>query len=341
MIHRAARARQLRRAVTIIELLVGMAVISMLTAMILPAVARSREAARRTQCQNNLRQLGQAAHNHFSAHLAFPYTSTNEVTAEGGLIPAISPLSAMLACLDQGPIYQKVDFSDNTLIAMRNAIYSNSPQNQALLGVGIAVFHCPSDRDHNGTNYRANMGASPFIYWHNNLGCSSPGPKPGAGAFVHRRSLGDAEFKDGLSNTVFFSERVVSGGNSARYDPWRDVFCANPPASFCSAADEISYCASHVRPNSTNVSSCGLTWLFGGWEHTWYNHVMTPNAAIPDCCDYCGVGGPDTMMTARSEHAGGVNAVMGDGAVRFVGQQINLDIWRAFSTRAGADVVSE
>jgi hypothetical protein len=254
-------------------------------------------------------------------------------------------LAILLPYLDQEALFQQIDFNDTSPVVQGSPIWTSSEQNQRIIDHGVPVFRCPSDRDHSGTNYRANLGPSPFVYWApSDLGgCSDPGPKPGNGAFVHDRSLFDGEFKDGLSNTVFFSERSVGDNDPARYDPWRDVFCARPVIGFCSADQAIQYCSSRVRADSPHDSWCGLTWLFGGWEHTWYHHLLAPNSPIPDCSDGClGVaGGGEGLYTARSQHTGGVNIVLGDGASRFIAEQIELGVWRALSTRAGADVVTE
>ncbi len=344
MTHQRLPSRPVHRGFTIVELLVVMAVVSLLAGIILPAVQQSRESARRLQCQNNLRQLGDALHNHYSAKLSFPYTSRNQIDPAGGLTPAISPLVEMLPYLDQAPLFSRVDFNDRTILSFMRGTFSDSSQNQPLLALGVPVFRCPSDIEHNGTNYRANLGPSPFVFWSPaRRSCTDPGPPPGAGAFVDNRSLRDSNFRDGLSNTVFFSERVVGGGPNAAYDPWRDVFCAQPPVGFCSADEEIAWCAARVRPNSLYASAVGRTWLFGGWENTWYNHVLAPNSPIPDCSDGCSgvVGSGDVLMTARSQHGGGVNVVHGDASVRFIAAQINLDIWRAISTRDGGEAVRE
>jgi prepilin-type processing-associated H-X9-DG protein len=173
--------------------------------------------------------------------------------------------------------------------------------------------------------------------------CADPGPKPCGGAFVQARALRDADFRDGLSNTVFFSERVVGDGDPNRFDPWRDIFCAQPAVGFCGPQVAIAYCSTWVLPDSLHDSYCGLTWLFGGWQHTWYHHLMPPNSRIPDCNDGCFyvAGGYFGLDTARSEHPGGVNVVHGDGSVRFIAEQINLDVWRAISTRAGSEIAAE
>ena len=338
MNRRCHRQQSARAGVTVIELLVAAAVCSILMALIAPAVMRTRESARRLQCQNNLRQLGLAATGHQAANQRFPYTAMNALDPNQKILPAISPLSPMLPYLDQAAVYDRVDFSDATAVELSGPVFSMSPTNLALISVGIPVFRCPSDRDHRGTNYRANMGPSPFVYWFDNMGCASPGPKPGAGAFVHQRSLTSGEFPDGLANTIFFSERVVGSVSSSPYDPWRDVFCARLGRGFCSADEAVSVCQSQVRANSPHASAIGSTWIFGGWQHTWYNHVLPPNSPIPDgsdCCAAC-AGGGDVLMTVRSEHPGGVNVVMGDGAARFVSDRIDISIWQALSTRAGS-----
>lgn len=324
------------------ELLVVCAVLSMLTAISIPAVVRVRETVRRQQCQSNLHQLGIASQAHYASQQAFPYTS--QVAArppEMTLISSVSPLSGLLPYLDLADVYRKVDFNDGSPVVQGKGIWSVSTTNSELLNLGVSVFRCPSDNDHHGTNYRANIGPSPFVYWSAKERCPSPTLAPGQGAFVHDKKLRASEFEDGLSNTIFFSERVVGDGDSDRFDPWRDVFCTALAVNFCDSNQVRPYCAENVRADSAHDSWGGLTWIFGGWQHSWYHHLLPPNSDIPDCSSGCHVvaGGGVGLYTARSQHAGGVNAALGDGSARFIAEQIDLKIWRALSTRAGADNV--
>ena len=266
--------RTLRAGATVIEVLVVVAVCLVLMALIMPAVQRSRESSRRVHCQNNLRQLGLAATGHEAAHQSFPYTATNALDANHNKLPAVSAFSVMLAFLDQADVFGRVDFSDATAVELSAPTFSTSAANQLLLAVGIPVFRCPSDRDHLGTNYRTNMGPSPFVFWFDAMGCASPGPKLAGGAFVHNRRLTTGAFRAGLANTIFFGERVVGSTSSSHYDPWRDVLCLQIGRNFCSADEAVSVCSEFARANSPHASRIGTSWLFGGWQHTWYNHVL-------------------------------------------------------------------
>ncbi|MEX1232361.1 MAG: DUF1559 domain-containing protein [Planctomycetaceae bacterium] len=90
--------------------------------------------------------------------------------------------------------------------------------------------------------------------------------------------------------------------------------------------------------NPPHDSYGGSSWLFGGWRHTWYNHIRTPNSPGWDCATGVGGGG---AVTARSFHFGGVNIVLGDGSGRFVSDSIDLAVWRALASRKNGEVIGD
>lgn len=112
--------------------------------------------------------------------------------------------------------------------------------------------------------------------------------------------------------------------------------------TFHLASEAIDACRRYAVPNpGEHDSYCGFTWLLGGFNHTWYNHILTPNAGVPDCT--IGIflaGGGHGIYTARSFHPGGVHVLFADGAVRFVGDSIDLAVWRGLCTRRGKEALS-
>jgi len=328
-----------RSAVTVIEVLIVLSIIAMLAAILLPAVHHAREMARRTRCLDNLRQLGQASHNYASAHNdQFPETSTNGSDARRQqLLPSIAPHSRLLPYLDELATYRKIDFHDMTV---------NSPATDVMLShldlleMHIPVFHCPSDIQRSGaTNYRANMGYGPGIY------ASGPPAIAGfignvAGAFVHGRGVRISEFRDGLGNTVLFSEKPVGDGDPTAYTSWTDYFFFES-SDIATADQAIQACGSLSQPDPPHASYGGWSWKYGGWNSTWYNHILPPNSPIPDCSagGQQMAGGGHGAYAARSYHTGGVNVVLADGSARFVNQQIDATIWRALSSRNGRESV--
>lgn len=333
-----------RCGVTLAEVLVSLGVIGVLMALALPAVQRVRESARRTQCIGNLRQLGLASQNHLATNIdQFPYTATNGSDSQGqALLASISPHRNLLEFLDHSNLTRGLSMDPSIVNVTQFPPAFTDPALQKLLAIRIPGFLCPSDVQRPGaTNYRANMGYGPGVY----------GPGPPAiggfignvsGAFVHGWSTRGAEFRDGLSNTVLFSEKLIGDGNPSHFTPWTDFSFAFTYQIF-TADDAAQACDSVARPDPVHVSYCGWTWLFGGWNSTWYNHILPPNSRIPDCSGgtYAMAGGGHGSYSARSFHAGGVNAVFGDGSARFMSDHIDLFVWRSLSTRDGNEVNGE
>jgi prepilin-type processing-associated H-X9-DG protein len=338
---KACRRRQTRRharsarrkALTIVETLVTLSVISLLAALLLPAVQAARESARRGQCLNNLREIVVACAAHESARQAFPYTSVNYLGSDKIVHPACSPHERLLPYLEQGPVYGQIDFGDLPLDISTDP--PSSMNNGRLVPLALGVFRCPTDSGlPGGNNYRACMGFGPGIFTAAETSvCTDAGNA--SGAFVNSRSVTPAEFLDGLSATVMFSERVM--GSRGAYRPFLDyrVYLGN----ICSVNDAMGICSSlAVGPTDSNG---GSTWLFGGWRQTWYNHVLTPNSRIPDCnSGPLSSGGGNGAYTARSYHPGGVNSAMADGSARFVSEDVDILVWRAISTRRGGEAQS-
>lgn len=336
--------KQAPLGITVVEVLVALAVITVLAALVLPAIHSIRESARRRRCLNNLRELGQASHNYASAHEdRFPETSTNGYDSRHHqLLPSISPHRHLLPYLEQSDLYSRIDFHDMSINGPGAPGIFVNPTQARLLDARVPLFLCPSDVQRPGaTNYRANMGYGPGLY--------APQPPAiagfagnAAGAFVHGRSVRLSEFDDGLSETVLFSEKLIGDGDPQVYTPWTDYFYFRG-GDISSADEAVGACRSLSQPQPAHASYAGWTWLFGGWNSTWYNHILTPNSPIPDC-SAGGVqmaGGGHGAYTARSFHGGGVNAVFGDGSARFISDEINRSVWRALSTRAGSEAIGD
>lgn len=326
-----------RSGLTIPEVLVVIAIVSMLIALLLPAVQASRERSRTLSCRSNLHQIGVAATSHAATQRTFPYTSTTWAELVGGvprIYPPISPHRHLLAHLDS-VAYLKIDFADPAPPWPNQVPSTPSLKNRPFFQQRVAVFQCPSDSiPAGGNSYRANLGIS-IHFLKPSPSSTTIEPISQTGAFVNGQAIMPDHFFDGTSNTVLFSEKVVGDGTISGYSPFQDRYCS--VVTFFTADNALAACRDYATSNpGLHDSYAGFTWFFGGWNHTWYNHVDTPNSRIPDCSIGGGsfpIGGGSGLYTARSYHSGGVNCLMADGAVRFVANGIGQKIWRAIGTR--------
>ncbi len=326
-----------RRGFTLIELLVVIAIIAVLIALLLPAVQAAREAARRLQCTNNMKQLGLAFQNYHDARGSFP-TGYNSYNVWG-------PLVMMLPYIEQSNLFNGLNFS-----LPYNA---NGAANRSVGGVNTSItfatinaFLCPSDPDRLSSaeshlNYVCCMGSD--VYG-NNAQSQWNGVfvSPSAG-----RPSTLASLTDGTSNTIGASERVKGiGANSSTFDGLRpsSSFASNMAstvnASGVSPQAAYTACKNTRGPSSSAFASGGDP-LGGYWtdaepSQEMYNHVMTPNlwSCSTNTTNYNGVA-----SSASSRHSGGVNATMMDGSVKFIKDSVNPTTWWALGTKGGSEVV--
>jgi prepilin-type N-terminal cleavage/methylation domain-containing protein/prepilin-type processing-associated H-X9-DG protein len=313
-------------AFTLIELLVVIAVISILISLLVPAVQKAREAAARIKCSNNLKQIGLALHNHHDAEGSFPPGGGGPLFGPP-FVNRFSAHSRLLPYLEQDNCYSTMDFT----------MPPTAPMNtMCAQGHTLSIFLCPSDpagpppADWAGNNYVANYG-SDILY--------GQGPDRASGVFWFAPMPGFlgarfASLSDGSSNTAAFSERFQGDWSNAVITPRSDLF--NPPGVMPQTPDEaVTYCDA-IDPTDPSMqwrSDFGGYWLTG-WHMTLYTHTALPNSRA---CAY-----PQNLtmnMPASSGHAHGVNVVLCDGSVRFVGNSVSIATWRGLGTRAGGEVL--
>ncbi len=345
-----------RRGFTLIELLVVIAIIGVLIALLLPAVQAAREAARRSQCTNNLKQLGLAIHNYldqtsvFPGQCAFP-TAQNQSSgwSYGWVLP-------LLPHMEQGPLYNAFNF--NAGLYNNVAGVSNGAANTTAGYSQINTLLCPSDgikqrpQDPYGTqNYVGNFGGPGVLRrWSGTIvpyASSSFSTDSNLGAF------GLESVRDGSSNTALFSERLIGlRGNPALKlnDPEakRAIFpAADPgssanPAAFAMACKGLPATTTSIRSNGN-----GYFWV-GGYPHhvvtNAYTHYGSPNST--SCqnttldASWLTFGGAYSSTPPTSNHSGGVNIGMADGSVRFIKDSVSYQAWWALGTRNGGEVLS-
>ncbi len=331
-----------RSGFTIVELIMSLGIISLLLALALPSISQSREAARRTECSNHLRQIGTASHEHCTTTGRFPLVTATPARILGKdddrFQLAAAPHVALMASLNP-TLYQQIDVNDRWLTEQSRPVTSSSAANTAVLQINVPVLRCPSDRDQPGANnYRGNAGIGPYAHATTKSSyCRDE--RNGRGAFHYHKALSPSDFTDGLANTMLFAEKVIGDFDEADFSPFRDRFSWSSDIFQCSGDDAVGVCRSFVPAGNAHCSYGGWTWLLGGLNSTLYNHLLTPNSQVPDCSKGDGgvAGGGPGVYTARSLHPGGVNGLLGDGAVRFIADSIDLAVWQALGTRNGAE----
>ncbi len=306
-----------RSGFTLIELLVVIAIIGVLIALLLPAVQAAREAARRSQCTNNLKQIALAMHNYLDSRGALP--------AAQYLATSYSALTMALPQLEQSPLFA----------ALNCDLTYDNPANTTVMFTQISSFLCPSDFPNRlpsrgaATNYMANKGQQVLWLLPNGPNTGMP---PADGVFFAESATRFAEISDGTSNTAFFSERCLADGSNAIVSQPEDVFFH--PAAPMTPDQAHQMCLAHDVKNLAFQFPLfmGAPWLHG--QHT-YQHISQPNGR--SCGFFAALR---ATMPPSSRHPGGVNVAMGDGSVRFIKQTISLPTWRALGTRSTGEVVS-
>jgi len=321
--------QQRRRGFTLIELLVVIAIIAVLIALLLPAVQQAREAARRTQCKNNLKQLGLALHNYHDTFGGLPMAKNTSSSATPTNFPA---QARILPYMDQAPLYSQINFNER----------STHASNAVAFATTVPAYRCPSDSDSmqaiagGRNNYYTNYGTI--------IGNSLPGTTAGStnygmpmpdGPMFQNSFVSLGGVIDGTSNTAMMSERTLGDGSNAIVTRKSDTF---QPGVYPNNADEALTMCRATNINDVAMqgkSNGGVSWLSPDHTTTYYYHVLPPNDLS---CMY-----PPSRIstTANSRHVGGVHTLMCDGAVRFVSDNIDVRVWRAVGSRNGGEVVSD
>lgn len=341
---------------TLIELLVVIAIIAILIALLLPAVQQAREAARRTQCRNNLKQLGLALHNYESTFTVLPMNSGST---------SYSPQARLLSYLDQGNLQNWIDFSQPLLTGtvsdrVLNPIYVN------VASQVVPVLLCPSDLGPSryvvttspaGTfganNYMVSLGSGTGTYYDDRYATD--------GIAWQNSNARLRDVTDGTSNTIFMTESIRGDGQDINLPagtldkfPYRKTL--NKTAGVTSNSTGPGYNGGSgwpggiiSNPDLSTVITSGTNWRGGqagtGRGVSWIrglnmavmtNGYLTPNSPIPEVFLH-GVG----FFGPSSFHTGGAHGLFGDGSVRFMSNSIDSTLHHGLHSRNGGESIGE
>ncbi|MEZ6046298.1 MAG: DUF1559 domain-containing protein [Planctomycetaceae bacterium] len=320
-----------RRAFTIVELLVVMAIITILISLLLPAVQQAREAARRTRCRNNLRQITLALHNYESTHRVFPPGSL-------GFPYVWSPQAKLLPYAEQENLENLLNYDVPPLNAFNFGGFDpvEVGNNDDAAKNSIHFLVCPSDRGfvpgsiYGGISYPACIGSGV-----NGADTSDDGSNANADGTIFALShIGFDDIRDGTTHTVVFSEHLLGDGEDTA--PTDDDYRYRVIQLSMGTQTTPSACDVGIAPAWSGQR--GAKWINGHLADAMYNHWYTPNYPLPDCHN----GFHNYALTsARSAHAGGVFTAFLDGSVHFIGDGITSEIWRAMATREGKEIISD
>jgi prepilin-type processing-associated H-X9-DG protein len=338
------------------------AVIAVLTGLLLPAVQSAREAARRAQCANNLKQIGLAMHSYHDEFGTFPMGASGgdyDPPRQSHAAKNLSALVALLPHLGQGPVYNAFNLEWGCEFDPAEPAYQVQRTAQT---TQIATFLCPSDPNagrpnHNGTtntnNYHGSIGTTTNLT-ESAAGAPSLADWPTTGVLALQRSYSARDCSDGLSSTVAFAEGVVGAPNVGAHQKNVGLFGVVVPASaflYDASSDPVA--------TSAGIAQCNAAWQAGdvskidGWRGADYargwlglslfNTVVTPNAQQGEWthCRDAVLSVMAVYCNADSDHPGGVNVLMADGRVCFIKDGIHPRAWWALGTRAGSEIVAD
>jgi prepilin-type N-terminal cleavage/methylation domain-containing protein/prepilin-type processing-associated H-X9-DG protein len=348
-----------RRAFTLIELLVVIAIIAVLIALLLPAVQAAREAARRSQCVNNLKQIGLALHNYHSIHDTFPLGASKGLH-DPGVYQAKqnwSALGLILPQLEQLAVYNSINFAFG--VDENSTTTSCHWINLTAVNTQINGFLCPSDAGNGSypspTNYFASVGTTCnfTVGIGGNTGLADLSDHPTTGLFAFQRCYGIRDCIDGTSNTIAFCESTV--GNPNQVLGQKDIgivgvtaltgsggLLQDASSNFNATQAGLNACnAAWNNKTGTSDKARGKVWAHGSMAFSMLNTIATPNMNN-GTWTYCGDLGSGSLSAygeADSFHAGGVNTLTADGSVKFIKSSINQRTWFALGTKSNGEVI--
>jgi prepilin-type N-terminal cleavage/methylation domain-containing protein len=364
--------RKLRPGFTLVELLVVIAIIGILIALLMPAIQSVRQAARRVQCANNIRQIGLAVHNFHDSMGYIPTTTTGpDVSSNPQVGGFYSWLAMVLPQVEQGNLHGLIDFSlplsDHTNYSSGSSYldYSISPQhpNAVAAGTIVSTYLCPSDphgvvQSHDGGerlapgSYAGNVGWPRSSHYRGEVPITKQNgffglANPLSPDSWHVPKVRFKDITDGLSNTAAIAERkisvlrVIEASFGTFVDPNEDVNMQSYCGSGLGARSLdvwVNYVGSVSESDPRYSDKHGHSWM-SGWTFAanTYMHAMPINQKNGHI--YGGEGIGYNIVTPGSYHYGGINVQMADGSTRFVSESIDLPVWWSLGSCNGGEVV--
>jgi prepilin-type N-terminal cleavage/methylation domain-containing protein/prepilin-type processing-associated H-X9-DG protein len=342
-----------RRAFTLVELLVVIAIIGILIALLLPAVQAAREAARRSQCTNHLKQLGLALHNYHDTFNCFTFRQggTSQATADYNW-ERRSGYVGLLPFIEQTPLYQKIasPLTENgkTYNAWGPCTWDGS---YTPWQASIDTLQCPSDPQ--GVTPSGQMGRTNYRFSVGDTIYESTHKESNRGLFAYRKVSRFRDIIDGTSNTIAMSERAVGSGLGQKLIAGvaTDISGMNTNPTICLDTRGTN---GQYKSGIATTTWSGGRWCDGVLVYTGFNTVLPPNS--PSCMLQGNWDGHWGIFAPSSYHPGGVNGVMADGSVRFFSETINTGslaasevtsgrspygVWGAMGSKDGGETVNE